>query len=40
MKDEYEVAANRGYKAGETVDTVPGDEDVKYKAVSLFVRKK
>lgn len=40
VKDEYEVAANRGYKAGETVDTVPGDEDVKYKAVSLFVRKK
>lgn len=40
IKDEYDVAANRGYKAGETVEVVPGDEDVKYKAVSLFVRKK
>ncbi len=40
VKDEYEVAANRGYKAGETVEIVSGDDDVKYKAVSLFVRKK
>lgn len=40
VEDEYEVAANLGYKAGETVDTVPGDEDVQYKAVSLYVRKK
>lgn len=40
VKDEYDVEANRGYKAGETVDAIPGDEDVKYKAVSLFVRKK
>lgn len=40
VEDEYEVAANLGYKAGETVDTVPGDEDVRYKAVSLYVRKR
>ncbi|WP_165061871.1 methyltransferase domain-containing protein [Adlercreutzia sp. ZJ154] len=40
IEDEYEVAANLGYKAGETVDTVLDDEDVHYKAVSLYVRKK
>lgn len=40
VEDEYEVAANRGYKAGETVDAVSGDEDVRYKAVSLYVRKR
>ena len=39
VEDEYEVAANLGYKAGQTVDTVPGDDDVRYKAVSLYVRK-
>ncbi|NHM15159.1 methyltransferase domain-containing protein [Eggerthellaceae bacterium zg-887] len=38
--DEYEVAANLGYKAGETVEAVPDVEDVAYKAVSLYVRKK
>lgn len=38
--DEYEVEANRGYKAGETVDVVPGDDDVKYRAVSMFVHKR
>ena len=40
VEDEYEVAADLGYKAGQTVETVPGDEDVRYKAVSLYVRKK
>lgn len=38
--DEYDVEANTGYKAGETVDTVPGDEDVKYKAVSMYLTKR
>lgn len=40
IQEEYEIEANRGYKAGETVDIVPGDEDVKYTAVCLYLTKK
>lgn len=40
IEDEYEVAANLGFRPGEKVETVPGDEDVKYKAVSLYARKR
>lgn len=40
IEDEYEVPANRGFRPGENVETVPGDEDVNYKAVSLYARKK
>ena len=39
VEDEYEVSADRGYKAGEVVATVPGDADVRYRAVSLYARK-
>lgn len=39
IEDEYEVEAQRGYKAGSTVDTIAGDEDVEYKAVSMYIRK-
>ena len=37
--DEYEVAANRGFVAGRTVEVVEGDEGVTFKAVALNVRK-
>ncbi len=40
IEDSYEVAADRGYRADQKVDTVPGDEDVRYRAVSMYVRKK
>lgn len=40
IEEEYEVEVDRGYKAGEKVAIVEGDEDVRYKAVSLYVRKK
>lgn len=40
IEEGYDVAANRGFKASHTVETVPGDEDVKYQAVSVYVRKK
>lgn len=40
VEEEYDVAANRGFKASHTVETVPGDEDVKYQAVSVYVHKK
>lgn len=40
IEDEYEVEASRGYKPGSKVDTVPSSEDVNFKAVSLYVRKK
>ncbi|MEE0845009.1 MAG: methyltransferase domain-containing protein [Eggerthellaceae bacterium] len=40
IEEEYEVEASRGYKAGSKVAIVEGDDDVKYKAVSLYIRKK
>ena len=40
IEEEYEVEADRGYKAGAKVAKVEGDDDVKYKAVSLYIRKK
>ena len=40
IEEEYEVEADRGYKAGSKVAVVEGDDDVKYKAVSLYIRKK
>ena len=40
IEEEYEVEADRGYKAGSKVAKVEGDDDVKYKAVSLYIRKK
>ncbi|HIT46159.1 MAG TPA: methyltransferase domain-containing protein [Candidatus Aphodovivens excrementavium] len=40
IEEEYEVEADRGYKAGSKVAIVEGDDDVRYKAVSLYVRKK
>ena len=39
IEDEYEVAADRGYKADYAVPVVEGDEDVNYRAVCLYVRK-
>jgi ubiquinone/menaquinone biosynthesis C-methylase UbiE len=38
--DEYEVPADRGFKADQKVDVVPTSENVQFKAVSVFVRKK
>ena len=40
IEEEYEVEPDRGYKAGSKVAKVEGDDDVKYKAVSLYIRKK
>lgn len=40
IEEEYEVEASRGYKAGSQVAIVEGDDDVQYKAVSLYIRKK
>lgn len=40
VEDEYEVEATRGYRADRAVEAVEGDEDVRYRAVSLYVRKK
>ena len=40
IEEEYGVEADRGYKAGSKVPIVEGDDDVKYKAVSLYIRKK
>ena len=40
IEEEYEVEADRGYKAGSKVAVVEGDDDVRYKAVSLYIRKK
>lgn len=37
--ESYEVPVNRGYKAGSVVEVAPGDEDVRYEAVTLYVRK-
>ncbi|HIW75753.1 MULTISPECIES: methyltransferase domain-containing protein [Gordonibacter] len=39
VEDEYEVEASRGYKADHAVAIVEGDEDVHYRAVSLYIRK-
>ncbi len=39
IEDDYEVEAQRGYKAGSTVDVIEGDEEVAYKAVSLYIHK-
>lgn len=40
VEESFEVEADRGYKAGHTVPKVAGDENVKFTAVSLYVRKK
>ena len=40
IEEEYEVDAARGYKADSVYDTVAGDEDVRYKAVSIFAIKR
>ena len=40
VEESFEVAADRGCKADHGVPTVAGDEDVKFTAVSLYVRKK
>ena len=40
IEEEYEVDAARGYKADSVYDTVSGDEDVRYKAVSIFAIKR
>ncbi|MDO4291586.1 MAG: class I SAM-dependent methyltransferase, partial [Eggerthellaceae bacterium] len=40
VEEEYEVEAVRGVKADTKVAVVEGDEDVKYRAVSLYVRKR
>ena len=40
VEESFEVEADRGYKAGHTVPKVEGDENVKFTAVSLYVRKK
>ena len=39
MVDEYEVAADRGFKADHVVEVIEGDEDVTFSAVALNVRK-
>ena len=40
VEDSYEVAVDRGYKADQKVAVAPGDEDVRYQAVSLYVHKR
>ena len=40
IEESYEVEARRGYEADHTVDVVPGDEAVTYRAVSIYARKK
>ncbi len=40
IEEEYEVGPRRGSKADSLVETVEGNEDVNYRAVSLYVRKK
>ena len=40
VEEEYEVGPRRGSKADSPVEAVEGDEDVRYRAVSLYVRKK
>ena len=40
VEESFEVEADRGYKAGHIVPKVAGDENVKFTAVSLYVRKK
>ncbi|WP_417303190.1 hypothetical protein, partial [Ellagibacter isourolithinifaciens] len=40
VEESFEVEADRGYKAGHVVPKVAGDENVKFTAVSLCVRKK
>ena len=37
--DEMEVDANQGFIASKKVETVEGDEDAKFAAVALNVRK-
>ncbi len=39
IMDEYDVEADRGFKAGSTVETVPSAENVRFKAVTLFAKK-
>ncbi len=39
IEDSYEVAANQGYKAGQTVPTVEDAEGVSYRAVSMYIYK-
>ena len=40
VEESFEVEADRGYKEGHSVPKVAGDENVKFTAVSLYVRKK
>lgn len=40
IEESYEVEAARGYKADSTYETVPGDEDVRYQAVSIYAIKR
>ena len=40
VEESFEIEADRGYKAGHVVPKVAGDENVKFTAVSLYVRKK
>lgn len=40
VQEEYEVRADRGNVADQRVSVAPGDEDVRYKAVALYVRKR
>ncbi len=40
IEESYDVDASRGYKADSTVEVVEDDDDVTYRAVSLYVRKK
>ena len=40
MIDEFAVERDRGYKEGEHVDAVPGDEDVSYRSISLNIIRK
>ena len=40
LVEELEVEANRGYQAGSTVEMVSSDEQVRFTAATLYVRKK
>ena len=40
LEDSYEVAADRGYRPEQKVAVAPGDEDVRYQAVCLYVHKR
>lgn len=38
--DEYDVEVDRGFQPGSKVDAVPSNENLRFKAVSLFARKR